>query len=191
MAEVQATAHTTKETFYSHYPTTARMSARVYAGFLLVAMLAADDLPKFKDYPAGRIYQSPAAAVRLTTPTMREFRTRLREGGKQPADFAGHYKFAIWGCGSNCASGAIIDLVMGQVFEPPPHLPVVGDFGGHDGRFRDRLSRRQQAGDDSQWHGHDHDRLLCVGRQQVRPPPHACEAGTQVRVAIRNGICHT
>lgn len=47
------------------------------------------------------------------------FRTRLAEAAKEPPDFAGHYKFAIWGCGSNCAAGAIVDLQSGEVYAPP------------------------------------------------------------------------
>jgi hypothetical protein len=47
------------------------------------------------------------------------FRTRLTEAATQPPDFAGHYRFAVWGCGSNCGAGAILDLQNGAVYQPP------------------------------------------------------------------------
>jgi len=47
------------------------------------------------------------------------FRTRLSDAAKEPANFGGHYRFTVWGCGSNCAAGAVIDLRTGSVFPPP------------------------------------------------------------------------
>ena len=34
-------------------------------------------------------------------------------------DFAGHYVFAGWGCGSVCAAGALVDLKSGRIHPPP------------------------------------------------------------------------
>lgn len=31
--------------------------------------------------------------------------------------------FAVWGCGSNCAAGAIIDLKTGKTYPPPVNPP--------------------------------------------------------------------
>jgi len=47
------------------------------------------------------------------------FRKQLTSAAGQPPNFAGHYRFALWGCGSNCAAGAVIDLQTGEVFQPP------------------------------------------------------------------------
>jgi hypothetical protein len=47
------------------------------------------------------------------------FRTRLTDAAKESPNFAGHYRFTIWGCGSECISGAIIHLETGKVFSPP------------------------------------------------------------------------
>jgi hypothetical protein len=46
------------------------------------------------------------------------FRTRLTEAGGQPPNFAGHYRITYWGCGSNCAASAVIDLQSGDVYPP-------------------------------------------------------------------------
>lgn len=47
------------------------------------------------------------------------FRTRLTEADRMPPDFAGHYWIAYWGCGSECAAAAIVDLQSGTVYPPP------------------------------------------------------------------------
>jgi len=83
-------------------------------------------IPRFEDYPVPEKWQGPAAPVKLTTASERMFATRLREASKQPPDFAGHYRFAGWGCGSACAAGAIIDLATGNVYQPP----FAGKAGG-------------------------------------------------------------
>jgi hypothetical protein len=47
------------------------------------------------------------------------FATRLRQASQEPPDFAGHYRFAGWGCGTVCGAGAIVDLMTGIVYPPP------------------------------------------------------------------------
>jgi hypothetical protein len=76
-------------------------------------------IPRFEDYPVAENWHGNPAPVVITTRAERMFRTRLTEAGKQLPNFAGHYQFAIWGCGSECISGAIIDLETGKVFAPP------------------------------------------------------------------------
>jgi len=76
-------------------------------------------LPMFRDYPVSEVWRGKAAAVKLTTRSERMFRTQLTEAAKSNPDFAGHYKFAGWGCGSACGAGAIIDLKTGRVYPPP------------------------------------------------------------------------
>jgi len=82
---------------------------------------AGDDarLPRFDDYPAPEIWKGPAVKVKLRSSEERLFRTNLKNAAKEPPDLAGHYRFATWGCGTRCVSGAIIDLQSGNVFAPP------------------------------------------------------------------------
>jgi hypothetical protein len=51
------------------------------------------------------------------------FRTQLTNAAKKPADFAGHFTMAVWGCGSECAAAALIDLTTGDVYQPPLATP--------------------------------------------------------------------
>jgi hypothetical protein len=80
-------------------------------------------LPRFEDYPVTEQWSGGPAPVKLTTTSERMFKTRLAEASTQPPNFAGHYKVVYWGCGSNCAAAAFIDLPTGQVFPPPLAKP--------------------------------------------------------------------
>jgi len=75
--------------------------------------------PKFEDYPEREAWHGPPVPVRITSPPERLFRTQLREAAKQLPNFAGHYRFTFWGCGTRCAGGALVDLRTGSVFPPP------------------------------------------------------------------------
>jgi hypothetical protein len=76
-------------------------------------------LPKFEDYPVSEEWQGPASPVQLNSREERLFRTYLTEASKKKADFANHYRFVMWGCGTQCVGGALIDLGTGKVFQPP------------------------------------------------------------------------
>jgi hypothetical protein len=76
-------------------------------------------LPRSEDYPVTQVWLGTPASAKLTTSAERMFRTRLTKAAQEPANFAGHYRFVIWGCGSECISGAVIDLETGKVFSPP------------------------------------------------------------------------
>ena len=83
------------------------------------AVFGADAIPRFEDFPATEQWRGPNAPVKLVRPDERQFRTRLRAGAQERPDFAGHYRFVGWGCGSLCAAGAIVDLKTGRVYPPP------------------------------------------------------------------------
>jgi hypothetical protein len=77
---------------------------------------AAADIPKFRDF-AVDIYKGPVAAPNLSSNSQaKTYRTRLRDAAKGGVNFAGHYILASWGCGTSCASGAVIDARNGDVF---------------------------------------------------------------------------
>jgi hypothetical protein len=46
------------------------------------------------------------------------FRTVLREGVREGANFAGHYALVSFGCGTACMISAIVDVRNGRVFFP-------------------------------------------------------------------------
>jgi hypothetical protein len=84
-----------------------------------IAIAAQPPRPKFEDFPSVQI--APIAHIQLTLelPGERMYRTRLKEAAEKPPNFAGALRSVIWGCGSNCASGAFIDLKTGAVYPQP------------------------------------------------------------------------
>jgi hypothetical protein len=75
--------------------------------------------PRFEDYPTSETWNGMPAPVKLTTASERLFRTRLTEASRKSPNFADHYRFTFWGCGSNCDAGAVVDLQTGIVHPPP------------------------------------------------------------------------
>lgn len=76
-------------------------------------------LPKFEDYPVTEDWRGPASPVQLNSREERLFRTYLTEASKKNPDFANQYRFVMWGCGTQCVGGALIDLGTGRVYQPP------------------------------------------------------------------------
>jgi hypothetical protein len=49
----------------------------------------------------------------------RQFRTQIRDGLADGADFAGHYTIIQFGCGAGCVMGFIVDDRTGRVYDAP------------------------------------------------------------------------
>ncbi len=92
--------------------------------FLSVALILAQTQPgdrnnpppTFQDYKVADIYKGKPATPILRTPEDREYRTRIRRGASEGANFAGHYAVVILGCGTQCSSFLIVDVQNGRVF---------------------------------------------------------------------------
>lgn len=81
---------------------------------------ARQPVPRFEDYPATESFSGTPAPVELRSqPWAREFRTALRAGAAAGPDFAGAYTIALWGCGTQCQSWAIVDARTGRVYGNP------------------------------------------------------------------------
>jgi hypothetical protein len=92
--------------------------------------------PRFEDYPVREIYKGPVARVRLDSPKARMFRTMLREGARTGPNFAGHYTFVLWGCGTGCAQKAIVDARTGRVYFIPLEFSDINDVEDETARKR-------------------------------------------------------
>lgn len=92
--------------------------------------------PSFDRYPApaASAPRKPAAAPRLTSKEAREYRTVIRDAFTQPANFAGHYRVAIWGCGTDCRNFAIVDKYTGATYTMPGVTAISGVMGNDDER---------------------------------------------------------
>jgi hypothetical protein len=101
--------------------------AFIALGTLAWAQPAAHWPPRFEDYPVTEKWSGPSAPLKLTSRSGRMYRTRLTTASKEAPNFAGRYRFAIWGCGSNCAAGAVVDLPTGAVYPPPSSNDIAGE----------------------------------------------------------------
>lgn len=72
--------------------------------------------PQFSDYPVTTTFSGRNASVKLVSSMDKRYRTVLREAAKEEADFAGHHKIALAGCGTNCMLAAVINLRTGRVY---------------------------------------------------------------------------
>jgi hypothetical protein len=43
-------------------------------------------------------------------------------------NFAGNYRVVLWGCGTSCESGAIVDAATGRVYDLPMSLEVGAQY---------------------------------------------------------------
>ncbi len=76
------------------------------------------EIPKFADHKVKVSKAKPKPIVFRGNKNARMFRTRLREARKGDVNFAGHFIFTSWGCGTGCAYGAIINTKTGRVYFP-------------------------------------------------------------------------
>jgi hypothetical protein len=76
------------------------------------------DVPTFEQNAVNVSSAKPKPIVLSGNKDAKMFRTRLRKSLKGGVNFAGHYIFAHWGCGSSCVHGAIINTLTGIVYFP-------------------------------------------------------------------------
>jgi hypothetical protein len=92
-----------------------------------VAFAAQGRVPRFQDYPATARLQGAPVPPKLS-PDDERLRTALRRGAARGPNFAGAYTVVIWGCGTSCQSGAVIDARTGRVWSLPHSFVRGADF---------------------------------------------------------------
>lgn len=134
----------------------------------IVAMLAGeaaaqDRLPRFADCTEPKVYKGtvkrPAITARIDSHTREKLRDTV--GSDEKVNFAGHYHVAIWGCGSACVTGAIIEARSGAMIAVPFTISgwreIHDTFEGIEFRPDSRLivfsGGRNEKGDFG-WHFH-------------------------------------
>ncbi|WP_423392411.1 hypothetical protein [Burkholderia sp. LMG 21824] len=100
--------------------------------------------PSFDRYPApaASAPRKPVTAPRLTSKEARLYRTVIRDEFTQPANFAGHYRVAIWGCGTDCRNFAIVDKYTGATYTMPGVQAIAGVMGNDEERVDFRPGSR-------------------------------------------------
>jgi hypothetical protein len=88
--------------------------------FLIPRLCISNDIP-FVKYPAEIPLVGKRAPVSMRLRKARQFRTVLRLAAAEGPNFNGHYRIAVWGCGTNCIEWAIINLRTGSVWFAPDY----------------------------------------------------------------------
>gem|GEM_PF-4862525 len=99
--------------------------------FVLVSLTNFSPHPLFKQYRANLFKGHKAKIILKSNPMGRMYRTRITDAYYSKIDtrwlrestglnFAGHYCFAYWGCGSPCQEAVIVDVKTGLIYDAPP-----------------------------------------------------------------------
>jgi len=89
----------------------------------------------FEKYPAKISDPRNPSRLVLTTRLAKRYKTVITDASTQPVDFAGHYRVATWGCGTDCRGFAIINKLNGVVYTLPGVEYVAGVMGNEEDRL--------------------------------------------------------
>ena len=92
--------------------------------FLIISfflVLVANGQESSSKYEVKSIYLGKMARINFkNNPVARVYRARISKNYKQNGvNFAGHYSFVFWGCGSPCTGSVIVDAKTDKVYSGP------------------------------------------------------------------------
>ena len=113
--------------------------------------------PRFADHPVAKLSHMRVAKPKVPKNWDEDPRLRFEDsvGNTSRTNFAGHYFVAIWGYGTTCVSGGIVEAKSGRIIELPSvsgWFDVHDKFEGIDFRHNSRLlvlsgARNEKKGD--------------------------------------------
>lgn len=76
---------------------------------------------QFKNYKTPKFFSTKKAPLDFTSnKTAKTFKTKITQSYKTAKiDFASYYTTIIWGCGTGCINGAMVDVRDGKVYDLP------------------------------------------------------------------------
>lgn len=98
-----------------------------------------DKPPQFSDYSIPVIgHAFKIDKLKLRTARSRKYRTVITDQSKLEVNFAGFYRVATWGCGTDCHQFAIVNKKNGLVYTHPTINLVAGVNGNDEPRIDSR-----------------------------------------------------
>ena len=91
--------------------------------------------PSFESYPAEMLQISATPKLVLTTKLAKKYKTVITDQSVKEVNFAGHYRVATLGCGTDCRGFAIINKQTGMVYTMPGVELVAGIMGNDEERI--------------------------------------------------------
>lgn len=75
----------------------------------------------FEDFKTASVHKKMKISVDWNSNAdAKRFRTRIKETcEKENINFAGHYCFVSWGCGTECQASLVVDALTGKVYSGP------------------------------------------------------------------------
>ncbi|KKR32653.1 MAG: hypothetical protein UT66_C0058G0003 [candidate division CPR2 bacterium GW2011_GWC1_39_9] len=86
--------------------------------------------------PVTKYEGKPAEVNFSSLPKAKMYSTAITIGASHGPNFAGHFTFASWGCGTGCGGYAIVDSITGNIVE---YIPFNPDSNSHDYNEASRL----------------------------------------------------
>jgi hypothetical protein len=125
------------------------LTRAILFGSLAALLCGSASVPRFEDYPSGKVFRGTPARPRFSTGGQRMFQTVIQDAVRQGPNFAGRFTLAEWGCGTGCVSVAVVEATTGVVYEgpfgrlprgsiylgPPPDPELTGLFFRRDSRL--------------------------------------------------------
>jgi hypothetical protein len=95
--------------------------------FITAADLSDPKAPSFDNYATKTQEVIPNRKLDLASnPVAKTYRTVLRQEIAKGPNYAGHYRVAVWGCGTSCAMFAVVNLKTGRVMTTREFSAVSG-----------------------------------------------------------------
>jgi hypothetical protein len=94
-------------------------TSRSIIGLILSFMAFLAYADSFEQYAVPVFSGPPAKPKFQSLPGSNVYRTRISDGIKQGANFAGHYAVVTFGCGTGCRASFLVDVKSGNIFDFP------------------------------------------------------------------------
>ena len=133
--------------------------SRAIIGLILTFMAFLAYADSFEQH-AVSVYSGPPAKPKFQSlPGSKEYKTRISDGIKQGASFAGHYTIVTFGCGTGCSASFLVDVKSGNIFDFP--------LGGEEYNMLSMDYRLDSKLIKANWTDGDFDNPICVRQELV------------------------
>ena len=125
---------------------------------LVISQSVCDEVLKQADLAPVKIYEGKPAKVDFSTiPDAKSFYTAITTQASEGSNFAGHYTYVGWGCGTDCAGYAIVDSITGKVVE---YMPANEDGNSYSYNDSSRIFVLNPKEDFDQYKGKTIDEII-------------------------------
>lgn len=101
---------------YKEFSINHKLNEIIKQKYLVKSQSVCDSILNFYKPELVDVYNDKPAKVDFDSmPELKNFRTVITEEASKGPNFAGHFTFMRWGCGTSCLSYAIVDAISGKI----------------------------------------------------------------------------